>query len=163
MLHPDWLGGMCITCWWAWSVRCILLRSAGSCLDRQEVVERDRRWKINKRRWWGCSTGRHTHTQTHKHTRLFHLPESQYGLAVLHMLHSKIINMRRLEPKTLQTAVNYDPRPEVEMISELVGWFYLRSVLKLENGRVWPSYGEGMACFLFCRWPTNYKLCVHTE
>lgn len=39
MLHPDWLGGMCITCWWAWSVRCILLRSAGSCADRQEVVE----------------------------------------------------------------------------------------------------------------------------
>lgn len=82
------------------------------------------------------------------------------------MLHSKIINMKRSELKTLQTAVNCDPRLEMEMISDRqkrVGAdrlvLYLRSVLnKLENCRVWPSHEEGMACFLFCRWPTCYEL-----
>ncbi len=40
------------------------------------------------------------------------------GLALFDMLYSKIINMKRMELKTLQTAINYDPRLEVDMISD---------------------------------------------
>lgn len=49
-------------------------------------------------------------TEAHTHTQQIHQPESQSGLALFDMLYSKIINIKSMKLKTLQMAVNYDPR-----------------------------------------------------
>lgn len=81
-------------------------------LFRQTGSSRETEGEKKTRRGYEFKRDKHTtFTDTHTDTCFISL-KAKAGLAPLNMLHSKIMNTKRMEAKTLQTAVNYDPELE---------------------------------------------------
>lgn len=97
-----------------------LFRQTG-CIRETEGEKQRREYEFNR----GKHARTHKRTNERTHTCFISL-KAKAGLA----LFDKIINRKRMEEKTLQTAVNYDPGLEVDVISE--GWRWEASVIFLE-------------------------------